>query len=263
MLFSTIHDTRSVIHDTPGFDCFWSDSITVSKAKPKRKERKTVMENVKGCEFFNLTKYTLNRIVNGKIGIEESLQSVLSYEVLSNMLTEAKTDFVDGSGKTIKGMPSEEIFVMTKKIEKKKYIIGLSSIKRIAGEPSGKKGIERWFEESRDKFVESKRFFADGFEKEKAYFDFAMVDHLRNSIGSGQAGSAEYQDKIVTRVKSKKILGINITRTALFILMIIVWGMAFKNIALGICFAVCFLGSFTLVTNKSMSEQSDLAKAET
>ena len=220
------------------------------------------MENVKGCEFFGLTNYTLKKIVNGKIDIADGLKNVLSYEVLSDMLTNAKVDFVNSDGKTVKGMPSEEIFVMTKKIDKKKYIIGLSGIKRIAGGPSDKKGIERWFEESRDKLIEDRRFFAEGFEKEEAYFDYAMVDHLRNTVGYGQAVSAEYQDKIVTRVKTKKVLGINITRTSLFIIMIIVWSLAFKNIALGICFAICFVGSFTMITNKSLSEQKDLVKTE-
>ena len=151
---------------------------------------------------------------------------------------------------------------MTKKIDKKKYIIGLTEIKRIAGAPSDKTGIERWFEESTDRYVEGRRFFAEGLEKELAYFDHSMIEHLRSSVGSGQVKEAEYQDKIISRVATKKILGITVTRTALFIAMIILWGIAFKNLALGLCFAICFVGSFTIVTNKAMSEQKDLADAE-
>ena len=144
---------------------------------------------------------------------------------------------------------------MTKKIDKKKYIIGLTEIRKFAGTPSDKTGIARWLEDSRDLLKEGRRFFAEGFEKEMAYFDHSVIDHLRNSVGSGQAHEAEYQDKIISRVKYKKVLGITVTRFALFITMLILWSVAFKNIALGICFAICFVGSFTMITNKSKSEE--------
>lgn len=218
------------------------------------------MEYVRGTDIYTLSRFSLKRIAAGKLEIHESLRSVLSYEILSGLLEEAKTDFVDANGKTIKDMPSAQIFVMTKKIDKKKYIIGLTEIKRIAGTPSDKKGIERWLEDSRDSLVEGRRFFADGFEKELAYFDHSMIDHFRNSVGSGQAHEAEYQDKLISRVKYKKILGINITRFSLFIAMLILWSVVFKNVGLGLCFAICFIGSFTIVTNKSQSEEKDLAK---
>ncbi len=220
------------------------------------------MEYVKGCDIFGLSRFSLRRIESGKIGIIESLKDVLSYEVLKDMLAEAKTDFVNGNGKTIKDMPSAEIFVMTKKIDKKKYIIGLSYIRRIAGEPSEKKGIESWFEASSDKAVEERRFFADGFEKEQAYFDHSMIDHFKNSVGSGQLKEAEYMDKVITRVKGKKVLGVFISSTLLFISMIILWGVIFNNFAIGLCFALCFVGSFTMVTTKSKTEEKDIVKSE-
>jgi hypothetical protein len=220
------------------------------------------MEYVKGCDIIGLSKYSLKKITEGRIEIAEGLRDVLSLEILSGLFEEAKTDFTDGSGKTIKGLPSGEIFVMTKKIDKKKYIIGVSCIKRIAGEPSGKKGIDSWFEGSRDKMIEDKRFFADGFEKEMAYFDHSMIDHFRNSVGFDQIGEAEYQDKIITKASGKKVLGIYFSSTALFITMIIIWGLIFKNFAIGLCFALCFVGSFTMVTNKAKSSEKDLEKAQ-
>jgi len=220
------------------------------------------MEYVKGCDIIGLSKYSLKKITEGRIEIAEGLRDVLSLEILSGLFEEAKTDFTDGNGKTIKGLPSGEIFVMTKKIDKKKYIIGVSCIKRIAGEPSGKKGIDSWFEGSRDKMIEDKRFFADGFEKEMAYFDHSMIDHFRNSVGFDQIGEAEYQDKIITKASGKKVLGIYFSSTALFITMIIVWGLIFKNFAIGLCFALCFIGSFTMVTNKAKSSEKDLEKAQ-
>ena len=220
------------------------------------------MEYVKGCDIIGLSKYSLKKITEGRIEIAEGLRDVLSLEILSGLFEEAKTDFTDGNGKTIKGLPSGEIFVMTKKIDKKKYIIGVSCIKRIAGKPSGKKGIDSWFEGSRDKMIEDKRFFADGFEKEMAYFDHSMIDHFRNSVGFDQIGEAEYQDKIITKASGKKVLGIYFSSTALFITMIIIWGLIFKNFAIGLCFALCFVGSFTMVTNKAKSSEKDLEKAQ-
>ena len=215
------------------------------------------MEYVRGTDINSLSKFFLKRVANGKIEIHESLRDELSYEILSDMLTEAKQGFVNEEGKLIKEMPQAEILVMTKKIDKKKYLIGLTEIRRFAGTPSDKTGIARWLEDSRDLLKEGRRFFAEGFEKEMAYFDHSVIDHLRNSVGSGQAHEAEYQDKIISRVKYKKVLGINISRFALFITMLILWSVAFKNIGLGICFAICFVGSFTMITNKSKSEEKD------
>ena len=220
------------------------------------------MDYVKGCDITVLTKYNLKKVEDGRIRIADSLSTVLSYEKLSSMLTEAKKNFVDCNGKTIKDMPTSEIFIMIKKINKQKYIIGLSVMKRIAGAPSEKKGIERWFEESRDRVVEDLRFFADGFEKEKAYFDESMISHFKSSVGSGQIGTAEYQDRIISRIKSKNILGITVTATSLFILNIIIWGVLFKNIAIGICFALCFSGSYTMITYRAKTEEKELSKTE-
>lgn len=218
------------------------------------------MDYVKGCDIFGLSNFNLKRIANGKIEIEESLQNVLSYEVLSDMLAEAKVNFADGNGKIIKGMPTAEIFVMTKKIDRKKYIIGVSVIKRIAGGPSGKTGPDAWFEASRDSVIEEKRFFAQGFEKEMEMFDQHMIEHFKSAVGSGQIREAEYQNKIISRAPGKKVLGIYLSSTAIFIAMIIVWGLIFKNFALGICFALCFTSCFAVVTNKTKSEEKDLSQ---
>ena len=219
------------------------------------------MDYVKGIDIFGLSNFYLKRIADGRIEIEKSLRNELSYEVLSNMLAEAKVNFTDGNGKVIKGMPTAEIFVMTKKINKKKYIIGVSVIKRIAGTPSGKTGPDSWFETSPDKAVEDKRFFAEGFEKELAEFDHYMIGHFKNSVGSSQIREAEYADKIITRAPGKKVLGFYLSSTAIFIAMIIVWGLIFKNFALGICFALCFTSCFAVVTNKTKSEEKDLSQA--
>ena len=220
------------------------------------------MDYVKGIDIFGLSRFNLKKIADGKIAIADGLRDVLSYDVLSNMLAEAKVDFVDGHGKTIKDLPNSEIFVMTKKIGKKKTIIGVSVIKRIAGEPSGKTGPASWFEASSDKAVEDKRFFADGFEKEMEAFDHYMLDHFKNSVGSGQIKEAEYGDKIISKAKGKKVLGYYLSSTAMFIAMAIIWGIIFKNFAIGICFALCFAGSLAVVTNMTKAEEKAPAEAE-
>ena len=220
------------------------------------------MDYVKGIDIFGLSRFNLKKIADGRIAIADGLRDVLSYEVLSNMLAEAKVDFVDGHGKTIKDLPNSEIFVMTKKIGKKKTIIGVSVIKRIAGEPSGKTGPAAWFEASSDKAVEDKRFFADGFEKEMEAFDHYMLDHFKNSVGSGQIKEAEYGDKIISKAQGKKILGYYLSSTAMFIAMAIIWGIIFKNFAIGICFALCFAGSLAVITNKTKAEEKAPAEAE-
>ena len=261
-LFIAVHDQKPSIHDARPFDAGISDTIRLSKAKHIQTVRKTVMDYVKGCEVFELSKYVLKKIGNGSIGISDGLKDVLSYESISEMFAEAKTDFTNAAGRTIRDLPSGEIFIMTKKIDKKKYIIGLSFIRRIAGMPSGKTGIAAWFEESTDRQVEERRFFAEGFEEEKEYFDHSMIDHFKNYVGWGQIGEAEYQDKIISRAKGVKFLGVWISQTLFFILMIIVWGLIFKNFAIGICFALCFAGSFALVTNKAKSEEKSPVTAE-
>lgn len=255
-------DRNYSIHDTSPFDGFTPDTITVSKAKSNETVRKTVMEYVKGCDIFVLSKYNIKKIADGRIAIADGLKNDLSYEVLSEMFEEARVFFTDGRGKTVRDMPSAEIFVMTKKIDKKKYIIGVSCIKRIAGEPSGKTGAASWFESSTDKAVEVKRFFAEGFEKEMEIFDQSMIDHFKSSVGSGQICEAEYQDKIVSKLKSKSIFGIVMTDTVFFIAMVIIWGLVFKNFALGICFALCFTSCFTVVTGKTKSVSKVEDKAE-
>ena len=215
------------------------------------------MDYVKGCDVTSLSNFRLKRIASGKLKIVDGLKDVLSYEILSDMLAEAKKDFVTGAGKTVKGLPSSEIFLLTKKIDRQNYIIGLSEMKRIAGEPTGTKGLEAFFEASPDTVVEKKRMIAGGFDKEAEYLDHIIIEHYRNEVGSGQFAQAEYQDMVITRVKTKKILGITISQTAFFILMLAFWGLVFKNFALGLCFAICFVGSFTIITNKSKSVKTD------
>ena len=67
------------------------------------------MEYVRGTDINSLSKFFLKRVADGKIEIHESLRDELSYEILSDMLTEAKQGFVNEEGKLIKDMPQAEI----------------------------------------------------------------------------------------------------------------------------------------------------------
>ena len=120
----TICDRKNTVHDTFPLDGIRHDTMTLSKAKHKTKARKTDMDYVKGCDITVLTKYNLKKVADGRIRIADGLKNDLSYEKLSGMLQEAKMSFVDCNGKTIKDMPTSEIFIMIKKIDRQKYIIG-------------------------------------------------------------------------------------------------------------------------------------------
>ena len=75
----------------------------------------------------------------------------------------------------------------------------------------------------------------------------------------GQIKEAEYLDKVVIKVEKQNIMGITISRTAFFVLMIVVWSLIFKNIGIGICFAFIFLTSFTMITSKSKAKEETKA----
>lgn len=106
------------------------------------------MGYVKGCDVTVLSKYMLKKFENGKIEIVDELKEILSIEQLREMFETSRKNFIDYNGKEVKGQPSGYIFVMFKKINKQKYLLGFAKIKRVAGEPSGKTGLAKAFENS-------------------------------------------------------------------------------------------------------------------
>lgn len=46
-------------------------------------------------------------------------------------------------------------------------------------------------------------------------------------------------------------MGNHVYQNGVFLLMLIVWGLIFKNFGLGLCFAFIFLTSFTMITSKT------------
>lgn len=215
------------------------------------------MGYVKGCDVTVLSKYMLKKFENGKIEIVDELKEMLSIEQLREMFETSSKNFIDHSGKEVKGQPSGYIYVIFKNINKQKYLLGLAKIKRIAGEPSGKTGLAKAFENSRDSYILDERIFAPGYEKEEEYFEESVISHLKDSVGMGQVNTAEYGNKIIERAEKKVIFGgLVVGRTIYFLAMWFLWGLIFHNWGLGLCFAFLFLSSFVMITSKTGTKEN-------
>lgn len=215
------------------------------------------MGYVKGCDITILSPSLLRKIENGKIIIAEEIKDKLSVEKLRDLIDEALKDFVDYSGAVKHGVNSGRIFILLKKIEKQKTLLGISVVKRVPGMPSGKTGVAAWFESSPDSYVAEEKIFAPGYEAEEQYFDESILQNFKDYIGLGQIKEAEYFDKVVIMKKEINFLGSTITRAAYFVLMLVIWSMVFKNIGLGIVFAFLFSSSFIMITSRSGAEKTE------
>ena len=215
------------------------------------------MGYVKGCDVTILSKYMFKKFENGKLEIADELKEMLSLDQLREMLETTSKNFIDYSGKEVKGQPSGYIYVIFKKINKQKILLGLATIKRVAGEPSGKTGLAKMFESSRDSYISDEKIFAPGYEKEEEYFEESVIAHLKDSVGMGQVNTAEYGDKIIERTDKKEIAGgLVISRTIYFLSMWFLWGLIFHNWGLGLCFAFLFLSSFVMITSKAGTKEN-------
>ena len=215
------------------------------------------MGYVKGCDVTILSKYMFKKFENGKLEIADELKEMLSLDQLREMLETTSKNFIDYSGKEVKGQPSGYIYVIFKKINKQKYLLGLAKFKRVAGEPSGKTGLAKMFESSRDSYISDEKIFAPGYEKEEEYFDESVIAHLKDNVGMGQVNAAEYVDKIIERTDKKEIAGgLVISRTIYFLSMWFLWGLIFHNWGLGLCFAFLFLSSFVMITSKAGTKEN-------
>ena len=219
------------------------------------------MGYVKGCELTLLSKYVLNKMDKGKLLMADGLKNQLSQDELKQLFERASANFVNDEGKELKGVQTGVVYAMLKKIDKQRYLIGIAVMKRIDGGPTGKTGIAAWFAETTDTYVMQERYFAPDLPEEEVYFDECVLNNLKEMVSFGQVKEAEYLDKVVVKVEKQKIWGITFTRTAFFLLMVIVWSLIFKNFGLGLCFAFIFLTSFTMITSKSNVKEEAKALA--
>lgn len=214
------------------------------------------MGYVKGCDLSIVSKSIIKKIEEGKMIIAEELKAEMPVDKLKAMFEEASKNFVDITGSEKKGVPSGHVYIMTKKIDKQRVILGAASIKRIPGEQIEGSSLQKMFSESTDSYILGERFFASSYEKEEEYFDECVISHLRDAVGMGQVKTADYLDKIIEKAEKKNIGGVWIGRSAYFIGMWIIWGLALHNWGVGLCFAFMFLTSFTMITAKSKSKET-------
>lgn len=217
------------------------------------------MGYVKGCELTILTKYVMKKFEKGKLLLADGLKEQLSLESLKQLTDWANANFINDEGTELKGVQTGIVYAMLKKIDKQKYVIGVAAMKRVDGGPTGKTGVAAWFAESTDTYVMRERYFVPDLSEEEAYFDECVLNQMKETVSFGQIKEAEYLDKVVIKVEKQNIMGITISRTAFFVLMIVVWSLIFKNIGIGICFAFIFLTSFTMITSKSKAKEETKA----
>ena len=96
------------------------------------------MGYVKGCELVNITNYVMKKIEKGQYVMNSDLQYELSIEELRSMLDKANSYFVTADGTEDKYRTAGQIFMMTKKIDKKRVILGVAAFERVSGEPTEK-----------------------------------------------------------------------------------------------------------------------------
>lgn len=215
------------------------------------------MGYVKGCDTVIVSNYVMNMIEKGKYVMNADLQCELSVSEMRNMLDKANSHFVTAEGKVDKSRTSGQIFMMTKKIDKQRVILGVAVFERVAGAPSEKTGIAKWFEPSSDRYVLREKLFAPGYEQEDEYFDETILRHFKDVIGLGQANRAEYLDMVVETTDKKTFLGRPVTKATFFIAMTILWGVIFENIGLGLVFAMIFSSCYTMITCSTNAQQKD------
>ena len=217
------------------------------------------MGYVKGCDITLLSNYTMKMFDSGKLVLADGLKDFITVDELKGIVAAANGNFVDPEGKEIKGRQAGLVYVLMKKVDKQKQIMGFAYMKRYAGEPTDKTGLAKVFANSTDSYRLEERMFASGFEAEEQYFDESVLSHLRDYVSYGQVKEAEYLDKMVVKKDKMKFLGTYIGEVVYFIAMMVIWGFVFHNIGLGICFALLFTTSFTMIVSKNKTEAKDVA----
>lgn len=182
------------------------------------------MAYVKGCEMMVLSNYVMKKFEKGKLLIADGLMDQTSLNHLEELVAAASAGLVKADGTEDKGRQAGQVLAMIKKMDKKRYLIGFAVMKRQDGGPAGKTGVAAWFAESTNTYVMEERLFAVGFEAEE-----------------------------------KKILGVTIGRTAFFLIIFIGYGLLFNNFGTGLCFAMLFTTSFTMITARSKAKEEVLS----
>jgi hypothetical protein len=174
----------------------------------------------------------------------------LPKEELMAKMQEMLTPFIDSSGKK-SYHDAGIVYAMYKKVAKNKELIAIAILKRVAGEPEHKKGLEAVFANSPDTYELTEKFVLPQYKEDEAFFDEMILSHLEDIVGAGQAKEAYFEDTRIYLKESVKGMSNMIYNLLIFIGMSILWGTVFNSIALGICFGCCFSTCFHLTTARA------------
>ena len=118
----------------------------------------------KGCSFTQITKYVLKR------ENFDSFEVLLPKDELVAKMSEVLTPFIDSSGKK-SYHDAGIVYALYKKVQKKKELIGIAILKRVAGQSEKKKGLEAIFANSPDTYELTDKFFLPDHKEDEEFFD--------------------------------------------------------------------------------------------
>ncbi len=207
----------------------------------------------KGCSFTQITKYVLKR------ENFDAFEVLLPKDELTAKISEALTPFIGADGKKTYH-DAGIVYAMYKKVEKKKILIAIAIIKRVAGVAEQKKGLEALFANSPDTYELTEKFIVPDFREDEEFFDEMILAHLEDVVGAGQAKEATFGD---TRIYVKEgVKGVSQTLYNLLVFagMAFLWGTVFNSIALGLCFGLCFSTCFNLTTARAKTGKDQISQ---
>ena len=210
----------------------------------------------KGCSFTQITKYVLKK------ENFDGFEVLLPKDELIAKMNEVLAPFIDQSGKK-SYHDAGIVYAMYKKVEKKKELIAIAILKRVAGEPEQKKGLEALFANSDDSYELTDKYILPAFKEDEDFFNEMVLSHLEDLVGCGQAKEAYFED---TRIYAKeRVKGISQGLYSLLVFagFAFLWGSIFHSVALGLCFGACFSTCFGLTTARAKTGKDQIGGEET
>ena len=209
----------------------------------------------KGCSFTQISKYVLKR------ENFDQFEALLPKEELMAKMQEVLTPFLDQNGKKTYH-DAGIIYAMYKKVEKKKELMAIAILKREAGQPEPKKGLEAMFANSPDAYRLTDKWVLPAYQEDEAFFDEMVLSHLQDIVGAGQAKEAYYEDTKVYVKEAVKGMSQALYSLLVFAGFACLWGSIFHSVALGLCFGACFSTCFGLTTARAKTGQDQVGQGE-
>ena len=207
------------------------------------------MAHVKGCDISLLPEKKVRQA-----DFAEGFEAAVPVEQLRAEILALHRPFTDAEGRLKKYTPSGLAYGLYKKIDKKKRLIAVALIRRVARKKEKAKGLNALFSNSNDQYVLEHFYQLPGFEEEAAWFDEAVLGDMRQAVGYGQVKEVLWGDRLVQRAEKKKIGAHYVSAGTFFVAMLVVWGLVFDNFGVGLCYALLFMSSFTMITSRTKAE---------